>query len=196
MVLCTWISLTAICQAANISDGHAAFARKDYTQAMAILKPFAEQGDIQAQMKVGFMYFYGEGVDQDYRKASFWLNQAATGGNTIAQTMLAKMYQYGWGVEEDNARAYTLCKSAAQSGYADAQAQLGILYAQGLGVSKSTSAAVDWLYKAGISYLNAANREMALSMVDTIREVSPDNFLIYKLLNEIYEETGENHTEP
>jgi hypothetical protein len=163
---------------------------------MVILKPFAEQGDIQAQMKVGFMYFYGEGVGQDYRKASFWLSHAAASENPIAQTMLAKMYQYGWGVEEDHARAFTLCKSAAENGYADAQAHLGILYAEGLGVGKSTSTAVDWLFKAGTSYLNAANREMALSMVDLIREVSPDNFLIYMLLNEIYEETGENHLEP
>ncbi len=179
-----------------MSDGHAAFAAKNYIQAMEILKPFAEQGDIQAQMKVGFMYFYGEGVDQDYRKAAFWLGHAADSGNPIAQTMLAKMYHYGWGVEEDPVRAFSLCKSAARSGYADAQAHLGILYAEGLGVGKSTSAAVDWLFRAGINYLNTANRQMALSMVDMIREVSPDNFMIYRLLNEIYDETGEDHMEP
>ncbi|TNF49794.1 sel1 repeat family protein [bacterium] len=196
LVFCACISLTTICQAANVSDGHVAFARKDYAEAMEILKPFAEQGDTQAQVKVGFMYFYGEGVDQDYRKASFWLSHAAEKENPIALTMLAKMYNYGWGVEEDPARAFTLCKRAAKNGYADAQAHLGILYAEGLGVGKSNSAAVDWLYKAGISYLSASKREMALSMVDTIREISPDNFLIYKLLNEIYDETGENHKEP
>ncbi len=196
MVLLACTFPGTICEAANVSDGHAAFTRKDYTQAMAILKPFAEQDDVQAQLKVGFMYFYGEGVDQDYRKASFWLSRAAAGGNPIAQTMLSRMYLYGWGVEQDSARAFTLCKSAARNGYADAQAHLGILYAEGLGVEKNTSAAVDWLYKAGISYLTTANREMALSMVDVIREVSPDNFMIYRLLNEIYEETGENHREP
>lgn len=195
-VLFACISVAAACHAANVGDGHAAFTDKDYTRAMEILKPFAEEGDIQAQMKVGFMYFYGEGVDQDYSKASFWLSHASDSGNPIAQTMLAKMYHYGWGVEEDPQRAFALCQSAAQNGYAEAQAHLGILYAEGLGVNKNIAASVEWLYRAGISYLNTANRQMALSMVDTIRQVSPDNYMIYRLLNEIYNDSGEDHMEP
>lgn len=189
-------TLVGVCTAAGISDGHEAFADRNYAQAMEILKPFAEQGDLQAQVKVGFMYYYGEGVEQDYGKAAFWLSQAAQNGNPIAQTMLAKMYHYGWGVEKDPQKAFELCYSAAQKGYAEAQAHIGILYAQGLGTGQDTSAAVNWLYRAGISYLENANREMALTMVDMIREVSPDNYMIYKLLNEIYDKAGENHMEP
>ncbi|UCF31846.1 MAG: sel1 repeat family protein [bacterium] len=188
--------LTSVVLPADMTDGNAAFASRDYVTALTLLTPFAEQGDVQAQLKVGFMYFYGEGIGRDYEEAAAWLTRAASQGNPIAQTMLAKMYQNGWGVERDYAKAITWCRRAAEQGYAEGQATLGQYYAEGIGCVESTAAAVDWLYKAGVSYLKNDNRDMALTMVDRIREISPDHFMLYRLLNLIYEEAGEGHKEP
>ena len=181
---------------ADQAEGNAAFVRKDYVKALEILKPYAERGDVQAQLKVGFMYFYGEGIGRDYGKAASWLIKAGEQGNPIAQTMLTRMYQNGWGVTRDLNKAILWCRKAAEEGYADAQATMGKYYSEGIGCIQSTSAAVDWLYKAGVSYLRDGNRDMALTMVDNMREISPDHFMLYKLLNLIYDETGEDHKEP
>ena len=45
----------------------------------------AEQGDADAQYKLGFMYNKGEGVPQDYKKAFYWCTKAAEQGLVNAQ---------------------------------------------------------------------------------------------------------------
>lgn len=40
----------------------------------------AEQGDIEAQDELGYMYEHGEGVEQDYAKAIQWYEKAAAQG--------------------------------------------------------------------------------------------------------------------
>ncbi len=194
VLLCLLLSPVSLM--ASQEDGNNAFARKDYAKALEILEPYAHRGDVQAQVKVGFMYFYGEGIGRDYSKAAMWLTRAGNQGNPIAQTMLAKMYENGWGVGQDYVQAMFWCKMAAEKGYADAQAALGSYYSRGIGCIQSTSAAMDWFYKAGISYLERGNRDMALTMVDLMKEISPDHFMMYKLLNLIYDESGEGNKEP
>ena len=40
----------------------------------------AEQGTIDAQYRLGSMYYKGEGVAQDYKSAHMWFNIAAANG--------------------------------------------------------------------------------------------------------------------
>ena len=37
----------------------------------------AVQGDVDAQIKLGNMYYHGEGVEQDHTKAMVWYRKAA-----------------------------------------------------------------------------------------------------------------------
>ena len=37
----------------------------------------AEQGDADAQVNLGLMYFYGDGVAKDYTMAKMWIKKAA-----------------------------------------------------------------------------------------------------------------------
>ena len=76
------------------------------------LEKRAEQGDREAQCKLGFMYAKGEGVPQDYREAVRWLRLAAEQGDAMAQGQLGRMYAEGEGVPKDLILAYMWCNLA------------------------------------------------------------------------------------
>ena len=188
MALALILSLAGPAPAGSLEEGNDAFAGKDYDRAMELLLPHAEDGEIKAQVKVGFMYLYGEGTGRDFHQAYRWISLAAERNDPIAQVLLSRMYENGLGVKRDYDKAVRWCKRAAEQGNADAQAQMGHFLSEGLGCVESKSAAVDWLYRAGMTYLESGNREMALAMVDQIKRISPDHFLRYRLMDAVYEE--------
>ncbi|MFT8736376.1 MAG: hypothetical protein ABF760_02825 [Zymomonas mobilis] len=53
----------------------------------------ADQGNADAQLKLGFAYYLGQGVLKDERVARFWIQQAADKGNTDAQKALPIMFR-------------------------------------------------------------------------------------------------------
>ncbi len=62
----------------------------------------AEQGDADAQYKLGLMYaVLGEGVPQDRQEAAKWFRKAAEQGDAGAQLLLGAMYREGHGVPQD-----------------------------------------------------------------------------------------------
>ena len=63
---------------AGLDEATAAYQRGDYATALRELRPLAEQGNANAQYKLGFMYDRGLGVPQDYSKAHMWFNLAAS----------------------------------------------------------------------------------------------------------------------
>jgi Sel1 repeat len=74
---------------------------RDYEQAMKWLRLSADQGNVEAEDRVGLMYYLGEGVPQDYLEAVRWYKKAAEKGNAHAQWQLVDMYQKGIGVPQD-----------------------------------------------------------------------------------------------
>jgi len=48
----------------------------------------AEQGDVDAQYRVGLIYAEGRGVAQDEVKSCYWLGRAVRQGDADAQTLL------------------------------------------------------------------------------------------------------------
>lgn len=50
--------------------------------------PFADAGDPAMQHIIGYMYFYGEGVDQNFEEAHRWFHEAAEEGDPRAQRNL------------------------------------------------------------------------------------------------------------
>ncbi len=59
---------------AQLASGIQAYKAGDYKKALEIFKPLAEQGSAAAQLNLGNMYLYGEGVPQDYVQALKWFN--------------------------------------------------------------------------------------------------------------------------
>lgn len=55
----------------------------------------ADQGNAEAQYKLGLMYEQGEAVEQDYQKATEWFTKAAEQGYAGAKEQLDKLYSKG-----------------------------------------------------------------------------------------------------
>jgi hypothetical protein len=84
----------------------------------------AEQGNVEAQRKLGRMYEEGLGVKQDYREAVKWYLKAAEKGNAQAQYKLGTMYALGKGVRKDRLEAGKWFGKAAGQGYEPIKQQI------------------------------------------------------------------------
>ena len=71
--------------AGPFEDGHAAYARGDYANALRLLEPLADQGVAGAQIDLGRMYRFGRGVPKDDAAAHMWFTLAAAQGFEAAQ---------------------------------------------------------------------------------------------------------------
>ena len=96
----------------------------------------AEAGDAVAQGRLGYFYYYGEGVAKDYKEAVKWWTKSAEQGVEEAQYNLGVCYDKGRGVEKDMNKAVKWYTKSAEQGNANAQCNLGICYKKGEGVTK------------------------------------------------------------
>jgi hypothetical protein len=106
----------------------AAAKRGDYTAALKLWPPLAEQGNPRAQNDLAIMCHRGLGVPQDYAKAANWYRKAAEQGFAAAQYELGAMYERGQGVPQDNVEAAKWFRKAATHKSAPATHSLGHMY--------------------------------------------------------------------
>ena len=66
-------------------DGMAAYNRGDYTPAIRLFRPLAEQGNPKAQNVLGVMFRKGEGVPKNPARAHMWFSFAAKRGEAGAR---------------------------------------------------------------------------------------------------------------
>ncbi len=118
------------------------YIAQDYTGAMQVFRPLAEQGNAKARHMVGYLYENGMGVSSDLAEAARWYGLAADQGDAESQFALGYMHHYGRGVPQDYQAAARLYRAAAESGYALAQANYGFLLALGRGVPRDDREAV------------------------------------------------------
>ncbi len=97
------------------------------------LRLAAEQGDVDAQISLGRMYYDGAGVPQNDGEAVRYYRLAADQGNAAAQYNLGLMYDEGRGVAQSDGEAVRYYRLAADQGDAWAQNGLGLMYANGRG---------------------------------------------------------------
>lgn len=128
--------------------GTVADDNRDYAEAFKWYHKAAENGYLEAQVKIGFLYTVGSGVEQDMRKAVIWYQKAAERGYAKAQFNLGVMYDNGYGVSQDKAEAITWYRKAAEQGYIDAQFNLGVIYDKGDGAEQNKCEAAKWYRKA------------------------------------------------
>ncbi len=123
-----------------------ALLQTDPGRAVAACRRLAEQGNADAQYRLGAMYNFGQGVLQDSVRASLWFRKAADQGIAGAQYNLGVMYDRGQGVEPDHAAALMWYRRAAAQGMAAAAYNLALSYAAGEGVPQDYRIAAD-LYR-------------------------------------------------
>jgi uncharacterized protein len=151
ILLMTFILLAAMARSGvtgPLEDAQIAIERRDYSAALGILRPLAEQGDPVAQYRLGSMYIDGHGVPKDNTEGIKWYRRAAEQNNTLAQRMLGYKYEFGQDVTKDLSEAANWLRRAADLGDAEAQAQLANMYYLGEGVHKDMNIAASWFLRS------------------------------------------------
>jgi len=109
----------------------------------------AEKGIALAQLRLGYSYFVGEGIEQDYMLADRWLLKAAESPLPPAQFLLGVAYLDGLGVPQQFEAAIEQVNRAAEKGFAAAEFQLGLCYLRGgPGVNQAPARGIKWLLRA------------------------------------------------
>lgn len=114
------------------------------------IRAMAEQGNAEAQFKLGGMYEHGRGVPQDFAEGLKWYRTSADQGFALAQSTLGYLYMYGEGVEEDLEAALMWNQKAAEQGDLYGQHNLAVMYDEGMGIPEDNEAAVKWYRRAAM----------------------------------------------
>lgn len=110
----------------------------------------AQQGDANAQFKLGTFYHKAEEF-QNYQKAIEYYLLAANQGHPLALCGLGTIYREGLGVEKNDRKAFEYFQAAANKGEVHALIILGDFYLKGNGVEKND-------HQAFVCYQTAANQ--------------------------------------
>jgi TPR repeat protein len=101
------------------------YAAGNYAEALAALKPLAERGNADAQLRLGKSYAEGHGAAHDDARAAIWYRKAALQGNPEAQLRLGELYASGHGVSHNDFEAYVWFSAAVRGGNSAAKALQG-----------------------------------------------------------------------
>lgn len=124
------------------------------------LKKAAQQGDPDAQYRLGYLYEDGDGVAENSAEAVKWYREAAAQGNADAQFRLGLMYEDGNGVAKKAEKADKWIRRAAEQGHAEAQYWLGHMYQYQDGLFRNSAEAVKWYRMAAEQGYIPAQREL------------------------------------
>ena len=163
-------------QADQLDDGINAYNQGDYTTALRLLAPLAEQGQPRAQNALGLMFNHGNGVSKNITEALKWYRKSADQGYAKAETNLGYLYENGQGVTQNYVEAANLFRKAADQGNALAQVELGYLYEHGQGVPQDYDEAVNWYRKAADQGDANAQNNLGSLYFNNIRQNCGFNF--------------------
>ena len=145
---------------------------KDLNEALKWRRKAAEQGDLDSQTALAFLYYsgrdwYRKDFGQDYTEAMKWWRKAAEQGDADSQACLADGYAERHGVAQDfDSEAAKWYGKAAEQGLASAQHNLGLLYYQGKGVPQSYPHAARWYRRAADQGHILAQTKLAICYYD------------------------------
>ena len=82
------VMVAAPLSAQSVKAGIEEWQKADYAAAVAIWRPLAQRGDVDAQFNLGQAYRLGRGVPINLALAKSWFERAASKGHLDAQTTL------------------------------------------------------------------------------------------------------------
>lgn len=112
-----------------------------YKEGIALLTPYAQKGDDEAQVYLG--YLYGNGFN-DKGEAIKWYKKAADAGNAVGKYNIALLYYDMF----DYKSAFNNFEEAYKLGNLAAGSMVGIMYYRGLHVERDYKKAVKYLIEA------------------------------------------------
>lgn len=133
----------------------------------------ANQGNVEALVKLGRIYLEGMGVDPDYKKAHSYFSKAAHEDNAQAFAYLAYMNAYGLGVERSDEKVVKYFEKAFELNDAYSGFALGFVYKKGLyGEDKDPDKAREYFEKAASMGISGAKYEQALILEKDAKRLS------------------------
>lgn len=156
----------------NFQENYKA-ARRGDPNAISILRTLAEQGNDEAQFKLGYMYYVGQGVKENLNEATKWIHRSAIQGNPEAQWQLGvinrgdakeSLYWYVQAAKQgyinavnsicdiimlsrNYSKALSALRDIGEKGNPEAQFQLGRLYEKGNDIKQDKKEAAKWYKK-------------------------------------------------
>lgn len=142
---------------ADVKTGLDAWARGDFTTAVAEWRPLAAAGDADAQFNLGQAYKFGRGVPIDLAQAQSWFKRAADQGHVRAQD------NYGIVLHQLGRRAEALpwLERSAARGEPRAQLVLGTMLFNGDSVKADYPRAYALMTRASQQNLPSASQSLA-----------------------------------
>ncbi|WP_157719423.1 tetratricopeptide repeat protein [Salmonella enterica] len=134
-------------------------------QAREVLLPLADQGDREAQYRLGCLLMADRTPDSR-RQAVDRMTRAATAGLAVAQRTLGDWLLNGSAGTRDPAAALVWYRKAAEQGDAAAQNAVGAALSAGRGTARDRTAALVW-------YRKAAEQGNALAALNTGMRTGP-----------------------
>ena len=129
----------AVCHAGFV-EAVAAYEKGDFDTALRELRPLADDGEVEAQFYMAYMYETGKGVERDDGKAAEYYHLAADQGHDRAQFNLGLAFERGRGVEQDLAQSLEWYLLAANQGFPRAQYKVAEMYFAGSGARRELDA--------------------------------------------------------
>lgn len=127
-----------------VTDIGTALSRKE-EPIVSLYQPVAQQGDLDARMRLGLMFHQGDGVSRDPEQAARWFRLAASEKLPAGQAALGYLHEQGMGVEQDFSQALAWYREAASKNHAWAQYRLALMYREGRGVPRDNEKAIELL---------------------------------------------------
>src|SRR5437660_325317 len=119
IILCVPLAITGIerAWAGAAEDAAAAYSKKDYSRALELWRPLAEEGNAEAQRGLGILYDNGLGIARDPQQAVDSFRKAAAQGDAEAEYRLGqKLVQGSNVVPRDTAQGLALLTKAGEQG--------------------------------------------------------------------------------
>jgi len=148
LVLAACLAFPGPAAAQSYGDGVAAYSLQNFERARQIWQKYAEDGNTEAQYRLGLLFEQGKGVAADDAEARRWYEKAANGGNSKAQMALANFFATGRGGNEDPYQAWVWFLAAANGGEPRAQYHVGQVYMEGGVVEVDPLEAYKWIERA------------------------------------------------
>ncbi|MFK7958712.1 MAG: DUF6438 domain-containing protein [Lysobacterales bacterium] len=122
----------------------------DDSEAVEWFRKSAVQGSAKGQYGMGFVYYWGQGVEADDERAADWFEKSASQEHPGAQTRMAEIYREGLGRPKDPKKAFELLERAAKQDNVEAQFWLATDFLKGNHLEKDASKAAFWFEAAAI----------------------------------------------
>ena len=140
---------------------------------LARILPYAERGNVEAQVAVAEAFFYGRGTQTNRAEAVRWYGLAADKGDASAQASLGLCLHRGWGCEVDKAAAVEMYKKSAEQGHLGGISDLAYCLLHGIGIEQDFDAGFQWAMKAAVRGHAPAQTRVGECYLDGIG-VEPD----------------------